>query len=412
MRSSEQGLAAWADSGAMALSGRSQGPPLAPPGNPAGHVLTALDDVAACAEVRTGVRSVLPGVGILGERAAVAGLHRRGPWSCGGAFRTIRTTDGWFGLSLARADDVDLVPALVGRTVSSDPWSSVLAWAARTTTQEAGAQAALLGLPHATHPAWHEPRAGVMVTPGGRRAHTDERPLVLDLSALWAGPLASHLLGLSGCRIVKVEDPRRPDGARRGPQAFFDLLNAGHEAVSVDFSSPSEVDRLAALMARADVVIEASRPRALRALGLDADELVRQGTIWLSITARGRTSTTVGFGDDIAVEAGLAVEDAGELLPVGDAVADPLTGVTAAAAASRALLDTRASLIDVSMLHVAREAALAGSLPHQVIHHGGTWWVETSGPGGDRRHHVAPPRARMPEGVARPVGADNRSWWG
>ena len=55
-----------------------------------------------------------------------------------------------------------------------------------------------------------------------------QRPIVLDCSALWAGPLCADLLARSGCRVIKIEHPQRPDGARNGPPAFFDLLN-GHK---------------------------------------------------------------------------------------------------------------------------------------------------------------------------------------
>jgi hypothetical protein len=45
----------------------------------------------------------------------------------------------------------------------------------------------------------------------------------------------------------------------------------------------------------------------------------------------------VGFGDDVAASAGLVVADGGDLLPVGDALADPLAGTAAAVAAMGAL---------------------------------------------------------------------------
>ncbi|HRE01593.1 MAG TPA: hypothetical protein PLV68_09855, partial [Ilumatobacteraceae bacterium] len=48
---------------------------------------------------------------LLGERAAIVGLGRRGDVSCGGAARMLRVSDGWLALSLARADDVAAVPA-------------------------------------------------------------------------------------------------------------------------------------------------------------------------------------------------------------------------------------------------------------------------------------------------------------
>ena len=41
--------------------------------------------------------------------------------------------------------------------------------------------------------------------------------LVVDLSALWAGPLCGGLLAGAGATVVKVESTHRPDGARRGP---------------------------------------------------------------------------------------------------------------------------------------------------------------------------------------------------
>jgi hypothetical protein len=46
-------------------------------------------------------------------------------------------------------------------------------------------------------------------------------------SSLWAGPLCTNLLGLGGARVIKVESTTRPDGARSGPPAFFELLHHG-----------------------------------------------------------------------------------------------------------------------------------------------------------------------------------------
>src|SRR5207253_494271 len=80
---------------------------------------------------------------------------------------------------------------------------------------------------------------------------------------------------------------------------------------------------------------EASRPRALEALGIDAAALVRSGPqVWVSITAYGREGdgrNRVGFGDDVAAAGGAIVEDDGPCF-CADALADPLAGMFAAAA--------------------------------------------------------------------------------
>ena len=113
-----------------------------------------------------------------------------------------------------------------------------------------------------------------------RPAHPGPRvagALVVDLSSLWAGPLCAQLLTAAGARTVKVESTSRPDGARRGPAPFYDLLHAGQDSVALDFRDHRDVDRLRTLLAAADIVIEASRPRALAQLGIDAAGMRRGG---------------------------------------------------------------------------------------------------------------------------------------
>ncbi|WP_322725431.1 CoA transferase [Streptomyces spongiae] len=107
----------------------------------------------------------------------------------------------------------------------------------------------------------------------------------MDFTSLWAGPLCAYLLSLCGAEVVKVESVQRLDGVRRGPAAFYDLLHAGHGSVTVDFGSRADMDRLRRLVRRADLVLEASRARALRRRGLVAAEVVDEGTSWLSVIA-------------------------------------------------------------------------------------------------------------------------------
>jgi hypothetical protein len=70
------------------------------------------------------------------------------------------------------------------------------------------------------------------------------RPLVVDLSSLWAGPLCTQLLQDAGARVVKLESAARPDGARFGAPAFFDLLNAGKASVALELATQHGRDAL------------------------------------------------------------------------------------------------------------------------------------------------------------------------
>jgi crotonobetainyl-CoA:carnitine CoA-transferase CaiB-like acyl-CoA transferase len=225
------------------------------------------------------------------------------------------------------------------------------------------------------------------------------RPLVVDLSALWAGPLCCHLLGLAGARVVKVESSGRLDGARRGSREFYDLLNIGKDSVAVDLAVAQDRDLLARLVRRADIVVSASRPRAWAALGLDPYGVGRESpTTWVAITAYGLDQgERIGFGDDVAMTAGLVAYEPDDPMPLpcGDAIADPLTGLQAAVAALTSYQAGGSRLLDVSMHGVVR-ATLDG-----------TTSTVASG-------RVTPPTARSLRSVgataAAQPGRDNDRW--
>jgi hypothetical protein len=154
-------------------------------------------------------------------------------------------------------------------------------------------------------------------------------------------------------------------------------------------------------LAAADVVIEASRPRALARFGLDAVQADASGTTWDSITATGRASTRGGFGDDVAAGAGLVVDDA-DGMPVfcGDAIAAPLTGLTAAV---RTLTTPPGTLLDIAMTDVVG-ATLDGTRSRSARGEGDDWVVDAA----DGAVPVAVPRRRAITGGAPESGADNR----
>lgn len=381
--------AAWADSGALWLTGRPDRAPLLPPGDAALLARRCTDLLRAAepsAEVPDGAR-------LLGERAALLGLGRRGQVSPGGGCRLTAAADGWVALSSARADDPLLYAALIEAVPGPGLAEQVDAWAAARPAAEVEHRASELGLAAAAVRADRPRRLPELAEP------TAVRPLagalVVDFSALWAGPLCAHLLGLLGARVVKVETPDRPDGARRGNADFYDLLHAGHASVVLD----PDADRAAlhALVARADVVIEASRPRALAAWGLDAAEHARRGATWLSITAAGRDDYRVGFGDDVAAGAGLVAYDADGPVFCGDAIADPLTGLVAAATAVCA--SSAGQVVDLSMTGIVASTLPMSAEPAAELVTRDDGQVELVTATGDH-HRVRLPECRRPHGRA------------
>jgi crotonobetainyl-CoA:carnitine CoA-transferase CaiB-like acyl-CoA transferase len=268
-------------------------------------------------------------------------------------------------------------------------WSAVARNLASQHPAELLERAGLLGLPVALvgEAAGKAPVTKVALGSAPPRDPADL--LVADLSALWAGPLCGDLLAAVGAHVVKVESTGRPDGARRGPGEFFDLLNGRKLSAALDFRTERGATTLREIVQRADVVIEASRPRALAQLGIEAEEVVRSGRpqVWVSITGYGRADDRVAFGDDAAAAGGLVVWHEDSPMFCADAVADPLTGMTAAAACLEALAGGGRWLLDVSMAGVC--AALAGpTLP------------------ASRHIPVQPPQARPVMRPAPEFGAD------
>jgi crotonobetainyl-CoA:carnitine CoA-transferase CaiB-like acyl-CoA transferase len=372
----------WAGSGLAYLTGAPDGPP-------------DFSRAAVLSEARRVTATITQLVGggvdaatLLAGRAALLGLSRRGRISAGGATRLLATTDSWCAIALPRADDIAALPALLQSDIDpDDPWPALTRWAATSSAEAVVSRAQLLDIAAAVlrESSAGEPvirRCGIPTEP--RRP---ARLLVADLSSLWAGPLCGQLLARAGAVVVKVESPARPDGTRRGKPAFFDWINYGKLCYAADFEADN--DGLRDLLAVADVVIEGSRPAALRRRRLSVDDIpARPGRVWLRISGHVDQPDRPAFGDDAAVAGGLV--GAGPTGPVfcGDAIADPLTGLEATRAVAESLLRGGGELIDVSMAAVAARYA---ALPQKV--HGVA--------------PIVPPRRPPPSPPAPPLGADN-----
>ena len=189
---------------------------------------------------------------------------------------------------------------------------------------------------------------------------------------------------------------------------LFSLLNAGKESIALDFADRSDRALLTRVIAAADLVVEGSRPRAMDDLGIDPDEVRHcSATSWLSITGHGRTAQPgrVGFGDDAAVAGGLWLESSDRPMFVADAVADPLTGLAAAALAAEMLASEVPAVIEVPLVRAAAWANQATAAVRARGSDAEGWWVEADG----ERVAVSAPRSRSPKARAVALDAHGRA---
>ncbi len=392
----------------MALIGPRDGAPLVP----------KRDYCARIAELACGVEAFSRAAGmaveidenLVTERAAFLGLRRGGTISANGKCRMVRASDGWLAVNLPRDDDIELIPAWLGCEAGDDIWQTIEQAARAAPCARLAENAQLLGLAVARVGDSFAPPPFIvpMGAPGARRK---ERPLVLDMSSLWAGPLCGALLAEAGADVVKLESPSRPDGARFGDPSFFAKLNANKRMLALDL--PQDRDTLRKLFAAADIVIESARPRVLAQWGFKLSDIFEANPylIWISVTAYGRKSARanwVGFGDDVAAAAGLVVETT-EAVPifVGDAIADPLTGLAAAASAFAGLAAGGGFLIDASLFAAAAYVAAAPPLEDAatVEWHDGAWLLHSDG----WFEPVRAPAANPVPDKVKALGADSKA---
>lgn len=102
---------------------------------------------------------------------------------------------------------------------------------------------------------------------------------VLDLTAFWAGPLCTHLIGMLGAEVIHVESTARPDGTRMlaglrfsepnwwEQSGIFSGLNTNKKSLTLDLGSDRGRDLLRQLIATCDVLVENYTPRVLDQLG-------------------------------------------------------------------------------------------------------------------------------------------------
>ena len=140
---------------------------------------------------------------------------------------------------------------------------------------------------------------------------------MLDVSTLFAGPLAATFLGDFGADVVKVEHPSRPDASRgHGPQKdgvnlWWKTLGRNKRTVTIDLGQPVGAELLLRLVAEADVMIENFRPGTLERWGLAPERLLEANPrlVLARVTAFGQFgpySSRPGFGSLAEAMSGFA----------------------------------------------------------------------------------------------------------
>jgi hypothetical protein len=176
---------------------------------------------------------------------------------------------------------------------------------------------------------------------------------VVDLTAMWAGPLATALLRTAGARVRKVEADVRLDGMR-GTPSVYDALNAGKERLNLDLRDPHDRDAFFDAVRGADVVIDSFSRRVMPNLGLDHQALraVNPHVITVSMPAFSGTSPErdwVSYGTGVHAASGLGDLGDGRVAASPISYPDPVAGFTAFAAVAERVAARRPGHLEVSL---------------------------------------------------------------
>jgi len=180
---------------------------------------------------------------------------------------------------------------------------------------------------------------------------------VVDLTTLWAGPLATSLLAASGAEVLKIDPSVRRDGFHARPTLYAEL-NARKQILDLDLRAPKDRRHFEALVASADLVVDSFSRRVLRNFGYSPDELrrIRPQIGTLSIVAFPAASGErdwLSYGGGVHAVSGLGMANPAASLPLAAPVAypDPLTGMRAFTAALRLLASSgEPPHVEVSLL--------------------------------------------------------------
>jgi len=213
---------------------------------------------------------------------------------------------------------------------------------------------------------------------------------IVDLTAFWAGPSATHSLAAFGADVVKIESIQRPDGIRysggmRGDVDdwweygwVFQGVNTNKRSVTLDLHSAEGVELFMDLIDDADAMIENFSPRVLEQFGLGAATLLERNPRLVVVRMPafgldGPWRDRVGFAPTMEQIAGLAwvtgLPDGPPVAPRGPC--DPLAGVHAAfallAALEFAARTGRGQLVELPMIEAVLNVTATQPIESEVF---------------------------------------------
>ncbi|WP_144636819.1 CaiB/BaiF CoA transferase family protein [Bordetella genomosp. 13] len=199
---------------------------------------------------------------------------------------------------------------------------------------------------------------------------------VLDLSRILGGPYCGQILGDHGADVLKVEPPQGDDTRTWGPPfrdgvaSYYFGLNRNKRVQHLDLATEPDRERLLALIAQSDVLLENFKIGTMERWGLGYEALSQRfpRLIWCRVSGFGGDGPLGALpGYDAAIQAMSGImsvngEAGGEPLRVGLPVVDMVTGLNAVIGILLALNERQrsgqgqfveASLYDsgVSLLH-------------------------------------------------------------
>ncbi len=228
--------------------------------------------------------------------------------------------------------------------------------------------------------AHRRPRPGIAPSAANEPALPLSGLRILDATAWWAGPSATHMLASLGADVIHLEAIQRLDGMRMTGGLFshreqwweyssvFLTANTNKRGLTLDLNDAAGVDVARRLVAKCDVFVENFSPRVIEKFGLDWDA-VHAGnprTIMVRMPAFGLSGPwrdNVGFAQTMEQMTGLAwltghVDDQPR---IQRGPCDPLAGMHAAYATLVGLAEREATgdgcLLECTMVEGALNAA-------------------------------------------------------